>query len=281
MSLFITALASGSNGNCYYVGNETEAVLIDAGITCKEIEKRMGRLGLSIKKVKAVFISHEHADHIKGMPVLVKKYKLPTYITTTTLRHGRLRLEKNCIRSFSVNEAINIGDLSITAFSKMHDASDPYSFIICCNGICVGVFTDIGSPCSQVIHHFGQCHAAFLEANYDEHMLKVGGYPYYLKKRISGEKGHLSNRQALELFIKHKPSYMSHLFLSHLSKNNNCPNLVSELFNKHAGEIKIIIASRYEETAVYNIKSPVAFENLQYKEPIEQSFVAEQLAFSF
>jgi len=122
MSLFITALASGSNGNCYYVGNETEAVLIDAGITCKEIEKRMNRLGLSIKKVKAVFISHEHADHIKGMPVLAKKYTLPIYITTTTLKHGGLRLEKNCIRSFSANEAINIGDLSITAFSKMHDA---------------------------------------------------------------------------------------------------------------------------------------------------------------
>ncbi|MDQ3681823.1 MAG: MBL fold metallo-hydrolase [Bacteroidota bacterium] len=281
MSLFITALASGSNGNCYYVGNETEAVLIDAGITCKEIEKRMNRQGLSIKKVKAVFVSHEHADHIKGIPVLAKKYKLPTYITTTTLRHWRLRLEKNCMRSFSAGDPVKIGDLSVTAFSKMHDAADPYSFIISGNGVCVGVFTDIGSPCSQVIHHFSQCHAAFLEANYDEHMLEEGGYPYYLKKRISGEKGHLSNKQALALFITHRPSYMSHLFLSHLSKNNNCPNLVTELFNKHAGETKIIVASRYEATAVYNIRHQICKEELQYIETVKQCFITEQLAFAF
>ena len=280
MSLYITALASGSNGNCYYVGNETEAVLIDAGITCKEIEKRMSRQGLSIKKVKAVFVSHEHADHIKGIPLLAKKYNLPTYITTTTLQHGGLRLEKNCIRSFSPNAPVKIGDLSVTAFSKMHDAADPLSFTVSNNGICVGVFTDIGSACSQVIHHFAQCHAAFLETNYDEQMLEVGGYPYFLKKRISSEKGHLSNKQALELFTSHRPSYMSHLFLSHLSKNNNCPKLVSELFNKHAGDTKIIVASRYEETAVYNIKAACIGE-LQHAENIKQSFFTQQLDFAF
>ena len=280
MSLFITALASGSNGNCYYVGNETEAVLIDAGITCKEIEKRMNRLGLSIKKVKAVFVSHEHADHIKGIPVLTKKYTLPTYITTTTLRFGRLRLEKNCIRSFIPNEPVKIGNLSVTAFSKMHDASDPCSFTVSENGTCVGVFTDIGSACSGVIHHFSQCHAAFLEANYDEHMLQVGGYPYYLKKRISGEKGHLSNKQALALFTTHRPYHMSHLFLSHLSKNNNCPNLVSELFNKHAGGTKIIVASRYKETAVYAINATSPSVKLQHAE-YKESFGTEQLTFAF
>ncbi len=170
------------------------------------------------------------------------------------------------MRSFSAGDPVKIGDLSVTAFSKMHDAADPYSFIISGNGVCVGVFTDIGSPCLQVIHHFSQCHAAFLEANYDEHMLEEGGYPYYLKKRISSEKGHLSNKQALALFITHRPSYMSHLFLSHLSKNNNCPNLVTELFNKHAGETKIIVASRYEATAVYNIKHQICKEELQYIE---------------
>jgi phosphoribosyl 1,2-cyclic phosphodiesterase len=254
MSLFITALASGSNGNCYYVGNEREAVLVDVGICCREVEKRMRRLQLSMTKVKAVFISHEHSDHIKGLRVLAKKYSLPVFITKPTLQNGRLFLDKHLIVSYSAKEPVNIGELVITAFSKLHDAADPYSFVVSCRGVNVGVFTDIGTPCQNLVQHFSTCHAAFLESNYDEHMLEVGGYPYYLKKRISGEKCHLSNTQALELFTTHRPAYMSHLFLSHLSKNNNCPKLVGELFNSHADGVKIVVASREEETGVYWIE---------------------------
>ena len=116
MSLFITSLNSGSNGNCYYIGNETEAILVDAGISCSKIEKRMKRLGLSIQKVKAVFVSHEHTDHISGLQVLTKKYQLPVYITRSTLQYGRLRLEKHLITSFTPHESIIIGNLAITAF---------------------------------------------------------------------------------------------------------------------------------------------------------------------
>jgi len=255
MSLFVSSLNSGSNGNCYYIGNDKEAVLVDAGISCREIERRMKRLSLSIQKVKAVFISHEHTDHIRGLPSLVKKYQLPVYITTPTLRFGRLYFEKNVARNFSAHETVTIGDLNVTAFPKLHDASDPYSFTISCNDIKVGVFTDIGLPCENVINHFKQCHAAFLEANYDDEMLDKGNYPYHLKKRIRGERGHLSNKQALELFKKYKPSFMTHLFLSHLSQNNNCPKLVEELFTQHADGVRMIVASRYQETQVYQITS--------------------------
>ena len=122
------------------------------------------------------------------------------------------------------------------------------------NKIKIGVFTDIGVPCKNVIAHFQQCHAAFLEANYDEKMLEQGRYPYFLKSRIRGGNGHLSNKQALELFIAHRPPHMSHLFLSHLSKNNNSPELVQQLFNKHTGSVNMIIASRYEETPLYHIR---------------------------
>jgi phosphoribosyl 1,2-cyclic phosphodiesterase len=253
MSLFITSLNSGSNGNCYYIGNETEAILVDAGISCAEIEKRMKRLGLSMQKLKAVFISHEHTDHISGVRVLSKKYKLPVYITHTTYRFGGLRLEKNLVTPFTAHQPINIGHLSVTAFPKFHDAADPYSFIISCNKINVGVFTDIGTPCENLVHHFKQCHAAFLEANYDDTMLEKGRYPHFLKNRIRGNKGHLSNKQALDLFTKHRPSFMSHLFLSHISKNNNCPTLVEKLFNEHANGVQMIVASRYQETAVHHI----------------------------
>ena len=256
MSLYITSLNSGSNGNCYYIGNETEAVLIDAGISCREIEKRMKRLGLSIQKLKAVFISHEHTDHTRGLPSLVKKYQLPVYITTPTLRFGKLYLENHLVKNFKAHDDVLIGQLKITAFPKLHDAADPFSFVVCNEEVTVGIFTDIGSPCENVIHHFKKCHAAFLETNYDDEMLHKGNYPFHLKKRISGEKGHLSNHQALELFKNHRASFMTHLLLSHLSQNNNSPGLAEEIFKQHANGVQMIVASRYRETQVYKISSP-------------------------
>ena len=177
MSLFISSLNSGSNGNCYYVGNEREAILVDAGISCREIEKRMKRLDLQISKLRAVFVSHEHSDHIKGISILAKKYRLPVYITPDTLKFCGRRLEKKLLMSFRAYQPVLIGDLSITAFPKFHDASDPFSFTVACKEIKVGVFTDIGAPCEHVIRHFSQCHAAFLEANYDETCWKMETIP--------------------------------------------------------------------------------------------------------
>ena len=254
MALHITSLNSGSNGNCYYLASEEDAILVDVGLNCRETEKRMARLGLSMSKVRAIFISHEHSDHISGLPVIAQKYQLPVYITTGTLLRGRLILREDLVRKFNAHECIHIGQLIITAFPKLHDASEPHSFIVSCGEVTVGVFTDIGSPCENLIRYFKKCHAAFLEANYDEEMLDKGRYPYFLKNRIRGGKGHLSNKQALELFTSCKPSYMSHLLLSHLSRDNNSPDLVLELFKRSAGETEIIIASRDRETAVYFIK---------------------------
>jgi phosphoribosyl 1,2-cyclic phosphodiesterase len=253
MSLFVASLNSGSNGNCYYVGNEHEAVLVDVGISCRETETRMARLGLSMRKVKAIFISHEHSDHIRGVTVLAKKYRLPVYITQLTLFHGGLRLDDELVAEFIAEQPIQIGALSITAFSKLHDAAHPHSFTVACGDVKVGVFTDLGAVCENLVQHFQQCHAAFLEANYDEEMLERGSYPYHLKRRIRSGKGHLSNKQALALFMDYKPAYMSHLFLSHLSKDNNDPELVHNLFNTHARGAEIVVASRYNETAVYHI----------------------------
>ncbi len=273
MSLFITSLNSGSNGNCYYIGNEDAAILVDAGISCRETVKRMKRLELSIEKVKAIFISHEHTDHISGIEQLSKKYQLPVYITAATLQNGGLKIEKHLIISFKAFQPIDIHGLSITAFPKSHDASDPHSFMVSNNAINVGIFTDIGYSCEHVTKYFMQCHAAFLEANYDEEMLANGGYPYHLKKRISSDNGHLSNTQALQLVKAHKPAFMSHLILSHLSKNNNNPGLVQDLFEKHAGSTKIVIASRYEETPVFYITGDKAAAG----KPMRRSYTKREL----
>ena len=253
MSLFIASLNSGSNGNCYYIGNKDEAVLVDAGISCRETERRMKKLGLSMEKVKAIFISHEHYDHITGVPALSRKYQLPVYITPGTLQNSRIPVEEHLVISFSAASPVVFSTLTITAFKKLHDAAEPYSFMISSGKINVGVFTDIGAACENLISHFKKCHAAFLESNYDEEMLMKGNYPYHLKKRISGGNGHLSNAQALELFLTHRSEHLSHLILSHLSKNNNSPQLVQDLFDLHSGDTQVIVASRYQASGVYCI----------------------------
>jgi phosphoribosyl 1,2-cyclic phosphodiesterase len=253
MSLFTSSLNSGSNGNCYYVGNAREAVMVDAGLSCRETEKRMARLGLSMQQVKAIFISHEHSDHIRGLEVMSRKHQIPVYINEATLRSGRLNLNSELVHEFKAHEAVVIGGLSVIPFPKEHDAADPYSFIVKGNGVNIGVLTDIGTVCERVIRYFKQCHAAYLEANYDVTMLEDGHYPIYLKRRISGDKGHLSNHQALELFKKHRAAHMSHVFLSHLSKENNSPQLAADLFNTYADDIHVVVASRYKETPLFCI----------------------------
>ncbi len=253
MSLFISSLNSGSNGNAYYVGNEHEAVLVDVGISRRDVEHRMVNLNLDISKVKAIFVSHEHTDHIRGVGSLSKKYKLPVFITQETLKHTRMRLGPGMHCSFAAHEQIKIGGLTVTGFTKHHDASDPYSFMIEHDGVRVGVITDIGIACEQVVHYFKQCHACFLEANYDERMLALGSYPARLKKRIMSDKGHLSNDQAVHLFLKHRPPFMSHLLLSHLSENNNHPELALAMFTKHNTSTNVLIASRHKETGVFKI----------------------------
>lgn len=262
MALSIASLNSGSNGNCYYVGNAQDAVLIDAGISCRETVKRMTRLGLNIHKVRAIFVSHEHTDHIAGLAVLSKKFGLPVYITNAMMSNAGRHVDPQQIRFYRRDEPVIAGSLCIRAFSKYHDACDPHSFVVSADDIHIGVFTDLGRVCDNLIYHFSKCHAVFLEANYDSDMLHKGPYPYYLKKRISGGHGHLSNDEALRLFVEHKPAHMSHVLLSHLSRENNDPQLALDLFRKHCGDTHVAVASRYEESEVYHISGDACYDGV-------------------
>lgn len=273
MCVNFAALASGSNGNCYYIADKNDAILVDVGVSAREVVKRMYALELDPAKVRAVFVSHEHTDHICGLQSFVKKFRVPVYITAATLSNSRLQLERSFVRHFSAADTVTIGDIHVQPVSKLHDAVDPYSFVVNAAGVQVGVFTDIGLPCEHVIRHFSQCEVIFLESNYDEEMLDKGAYPFYLKRRISGQHGHLSNRQALELFLKHRSPRLSHLVLSHLSRNNNDPALVNDLFTKHANGVSITVASRYAPTEVYRLEAS--------KQKIEQVFTPQQMRFAF
>src|SRR6478736_16062 len=137
MALFIASLNSGSNGNCYYIGNDMEAILVDAGISCKETEKRMRLLGLSMKMVRAIFVSHEHTDHIKGLAGLAQKYNLPVYITRHTSKYCNILVKQGTAKELAPHQPITVGELSVIAFPKQHDAIDPHSFIITGDGITI------------------------------------------------------------------------------------------------------------------------------------------------
>lgn len=253
MSLYTASINSGSNGNCYYISNGQDAVLIDAGVSCRETEIRMKKMALNLSKVRAIFITHEHRDHIKGAQLLSSKYKIPAYLNHKTHYKSHLRFRPELYHRIEHGQEVDVNGIKVTGFSKLHDAIDPCSYVIEYAGVTVGVFTDIGAVCGNLKQYMGQCHAAYLESNYDEEMLENGRYSAYLKERIRGGLGHLSNRQALDFFLAHKPAHMTHLFLSHLSNDNNDPDLALQLFRRQAGDVQVHVASRYAHSEVFHI----------------------------
>jgi phosphoribosyl 1,2-cyclic phosphodiesterase len=247
----LCAIASGSNGNCYYIGNQHEAVLVDAGLSARRIVARMRLRNLDPTKVKAIIISHEHADHVSGARVLGKRLRIPVYLTSQTYMAMYALHQPIAPRFFLPGSEIRIGSFKVHTFSKNHDAAEPCSFRIEYNGMHVGVFTDIGSPCEHVIHHFKKCHAIYLETNYDEKMLWEGSYPWPLKKRIASDLGHMSNDQAFNLLAEHSGDQLRLIFLSHLSAENNRPEIARLRFSEFDDRFAIHLTSRYEAGEVF------------------------------
>ncbi len=248
--LKICAIASGSNGNCYYIGNEKDAVLVDAGISCKQILKRIAERQLDAQKVKAIFITHEHSDHLRGARVTAKRLHVPVYMTSKTYLASYNNLKPDYPRFFEAGEKIDVGEFTVHSFIKNHDASEPCSFRVEYAGKNIGVFTDIGEPCDNVKTHLQLCDALFLETNYDEEMLRTGQYPYYLKQRIASEVGHLSNLQALKLLQEFAGINLKRVFLSHLSAENNTPEIALGTLKILQTKFALQLTSRYEAAEV-------------------------------
>lgn len=250
----ICSIASGSNGNCYYIGNETEAILVDVGISRKQVLERMKSINLDASKVKAIFISHEHADHYRGVRVLSNKLSVPVYLTQKTFEKGWKNSRPTSYRFFKPGDVIEVGSFKIHSFLKNHDAAEPCSFRIEYNNINIGVFTDIGEPCDNLLEHFSKCNAMFLESNYDDEMLINGSYPQHLKVRIASNKGHLSNNQASKLLNDNLSKQLELVILSHLSGDTNTPELAFKAFEKFQDNLKIEVASRHNVGSIYEIE---------------------------
>jgi phosphoribosyl 1,2-cyclic phosphodiesterase len=241
----ICALASGSNGNSYYIGNENEAVLIDAGVYYKKLVERLDEAGLDKSKIKAIFISHEHADHIQGIKGCSKKLSVPGVFSQHTFSKIHKRHQSDLYTFFEAGKPYEIGNIKVFPFKKPHDASDPHSFRIEINGISIGVFTDIGNVNDIFAQEFNKCQAVFLETNYDKEMLWNGSYPYFLKERVDSEIGHLSNEQALELIQKNASDSLHTIFASHISNNNNTEEKVIQTLAVIKDKYNIILTSRH------------------------------------
>lgn len=217
----ICALASGSNGNCYYIGNEHNAILIDLGIQFKALKQRAEKANVDLNKVRAVFITHEHCDHVQGAPAACKKMQWPIFFNKKTFANTLKNRRPDIVSFFENNTEVNIGSMMVYPFSKSHDASCPCSFRIEIDGINVGVMTDIGIAEQLLADHFALCNAAFLESNYDENMLWNGPYPGFLKRRVASCRGHLSNIQSADFVRNNATNKLRYLFLSHISAENN------------------------------------------------------------
>lgn len=246
----VCAIASGSNGNCYYVGDEKDAILIDAGINCKQILIRMEDLGFDPMKVRAVFITHEHTDHSTGAKVFCARFGIPAYLSHGTydaIPYSRKPRHYFFVKS---HEKVKIGNFEITAFSKHHDALQPYSFMVCDGTSNIGIMTDIGSECENVATYISQCQVLLLESNYDEEMLRNGSYTPQLKQRILGPNGHLSNMQAVELVEKYASPDLRTIMLCHLSGENNTIDKAMEAFKPLSDKYQVLPTSRVEPSAV-------------------------------
>jgi phosphoribosyl 1,2-cyclic phosphodiesterase len=227
----IAALASGSAGNCFYIEDDRSetAVLIDAGISTRQIALRMASLGLTTDKIKGIFITHEHADHIKGADVFARKFRVPIFATQKTMDNCTLCTDKSWLKTIKNTDIVKIGGNKVQAFSKTHKAADPISFTVLATRK-VSIITDAGYACKNIIEHIAAADFLCLETNHDPEMLKNGPYPAFLKKWIAGDNGHLSNSAAGSCVMQHASEQLHNIVLSHLSSTNNTPDLALSTF---------------------------------------------------
>ena len=228
MRLTVCPLFSGSSGNSIYIACGRTRLLVDAGMSAARIEAHLREIGVDIRDIDAILVTHEHVDHVRGLGVLSRKYGLPIYANDGTwdgilLRESGIPLR--CVRTFCTGEDFYIGDLNVHPFPIPHDAKEPVGYSFSCQGLRCAVATDLGHICDDWMDAITGCQALVLEANHDVDMVNRGPYPSHLKRRILGKKGHLNNEDCAKALLRLVKSGTQAVFLSHLSQDNNLPEL--------------------------------------------------------
>lgn len=257
MSMKICSIASGSSGNCIYIGSQEGNILIDAGISGKKVEAGLKEINVDPKSIDGILITHEHSDHVKGIGVLARRYKVPIYATKRTWSELQ---EKKSLGKISdeLHKEIQpdidffIRDIKIHPFSTSHDAIDPVAYTFYREDKKISIATDLGCYDDYIIEKLSDSNVLFIEANHDIKLLEVGKYPYFLKKRILSDIGHLSNEMSGNLITNLYHDKLTHIILGHLSNENNFPELayesVKEVLAKCSfidfSKLKISVASR-------------------------------------
>ncbi len=222
-SLAVCTLASGSKGNATYISDGETSILIDAGLSGIELKRRLTSRGLTPEQLDAVVVTHEHRDHIRGVGILSRRYKLPVYINRKTHKASPQLGGLHDTRPFECGTTFHISNLAIHPFSISHDAEDPAGFTIGQDGTTIAIVTDLGVATSMVKAHLKHCALLILEANHDPKMLETGPYPWPLKQRIKSRAGHLSNLSSKILLEGLQHEKLQHVILAHLSEINNTP----------------------------------------------------------
>lgn len=261
------SIASGSSGNCIYAGSDTTHILVDVGISGKKTAEGLGRLGVKPEELDGIFITHEHADHINGLGVMARKYGVPIYGTKGTLDAIRStvslgQIDRALFQEVQADTKITVKDMVLNPMRISHDAAEPVAYRIIHGKKKIGIVTDLGCYNDYTVECLKGMNALLIEANHDVNMLQVGPYPYYLKKRILGERGHLSNELSGQLLSRILNDNMQAIVLGHLSKDNNLPELAYETVrveitmadNKYkAGDFPIRVANRSEVSEIIEI----------------------------
>jgi phosphoribosyl 1,2-cyclic phosphodiesterase len=266
MAVKFCSLSSGSNGNCLYISTERVSLLIDSGLSGKRVEQLLKEINVSPRSIDAILVTHDHDDHIRGVGVLCRRYNIPIYANALTweamgCKIGDISLRN--MREFCTNKEFIIEDLCIRPYSISHDAADPVGFTFCWKNVKVSIANDLGYVTQEVIKEISDSDFLMLESNHDIEMLKVGPYPWYLKRRIMSEKGHLSNEDAGITLLKMAGKNLKTALLGHLSKENNYPPLavetVKEILIREGVEVgremNIELSFRDKISRVYNITS--------------------------
>jgi phosphoribosyl 1,2-cyclic phosphodiesterase len=255
MKLNFCSLSSGSSGNCYYIGNEFHGILIDAGISASSIRKFLKDMNISMQTIMGVLITHNHIDHIRGLEVLTRKNHLPAFTTLNiweSILTPHMKISRDCIRHIPLQQKFHLAGFDIEAFPVFHDAPETVGFHICAGGKKITIATDLGHICQTTAPYLKEANLLVIESNYDEEMLVNGRYPYYLKKRIQSDHGHLGNLQTSGFLADIINENLSHICLAHLSKNNNTPEIALHTLHKTFaakgiylnGNLKILVLNR-------------------------------------